>query len=349
MKPTRLCRRIAFTLIELLVVIAIIGLLMAMLVPAIQKVRAAAALTQCANNLKQMGLAFHNYASANRNKFPPRRCKAGTVPARGWGPYLLPSLDGSLAAGYDMRYDLWDPVNQPVTSKTVPTFLCPATPLSPTDTYPFTGYGYATAASPNYNNGQLNSSFTGGRSDYVASNGIALSASSVVGAGWTVASPSQNNQAMFDEVPLSLKLITDGLSNTMLLTEEAGRPKAFVAGFMVTPDIAPTAPSASYSATSPSAAADLPTRGMWAGSNVAAFTIYPQPTPPAIPTTSGVAPDLQTCAINCYNGNGIYSFHSGGANLLLCDGSVRFMSADINLRTLAQLCTRNDGESMSGY
>src|SRR5205809_5891458 len=91
----------AFTLIELLVVIAIIGLLVALLLPAIQAAREAARRSQCKNNLKQIGLALHNYESARRG-FPPGFISnaaaingPGTGPGWGWGAFILPYLEES--------------------------------------------------------------------------------------------------------------------------------------------------------------------------------------------------------------------------------------------------------------
>src|SRR3954451_3049128 len=95
--------RRAFTLIELLVVIAIIAILIALLVPAVQKVRQAAARSQCANNIKQIGLAMHSFENNNHN-FPPGQA-SNSDKAFGWGTYILPYIEkkdlyDALAAEY---------------------------------------------------------------------------------------------------------------------------------------------------------------------------------------------------------------------------------------------------------
>ena len=136
--------RSAFTLIELLVVIAVIAVLVGLLVPAVQKVRESASRLQCQNNLKQIGLAMHNYEGANK-KFPPAYVTTNTYangtaygisygddnrngpPGWAWGTLLLPYLEqGSLYNSLRLDLPCWATENAPFVRARLPVFLCPS-------------------------------------------------------------------------------------------------------------------------------------------------------------------------------------------------------------------------------
>ncbi len=124
--------RRAFTLIELLVVIAIIGVLVGLLVPAVQSARSAARRTQCQNNLKQIGIALSSYLS--EHTVLPMSAVAGTGHGINQSCFMLimPELEQRpLYAAYNFLVENYDPANSTVVGTAIPNFLCPETPLSP--------------------------------------------------------------------------------------------------------------------------------------------------------------------------------------------------------------------------
>ena len=119
----------AFTLVELLVVIAIIGILVALLLPAVQAAREAARRTQCTNNLKQIGIALHNYHDTHKN-FPPGRLRMfvdGQGRCYSAYAHLLPFLEANnLYQQIDFNFNPEDPINAAALEQTIPYFLCPS-------------------------------------------------------------------------------------------------------------------------------------------------------------------------------------------------------------------------------
>jgi prepilin-type N-terminal cleavage/methylation domain-containing protein len=155
--------RRAFTLIELLVVIAIIAVLIGLLLPAIQKVREAANLSTCKNNLKQIGLAMHHYYDA-QGTFPvgyydPTRWpQLDNGPGWGWGAYLLPYLEQSnLYNEINFNLDVGDPANAAVRNTFLKTFFCPSDVQLPANKFTVTDGG--------------SNSWTLAQASYVACNG----------------------------------------------------------------------------------------------------------------------------------------------------------------------------------
>lgn len=205
-------KRPAFTLIELLVVIAIISLLMALLLPAIQRVREAANRMQCQNNLKQLGLAFHMYVN-DYGALPPRR--QTTTPFQGWGPLLLPYLEQTgIAKNYDTTKNFYDPVNQPWIKLSLSIFTCPSAEFD---------RKVNIIDQSNNPTGAV-----GAAGDYFAPNSV--------DAYWWP-EPRRSQAANTTECPAlkdngrrKLAAIYDGTTHTLLVAEFAGRPDHWIKG-----------------------------------------------------------------------------------------------------------------------
>jgi prepilin-type N-terminal cleavage/methylation domain-containing protein/prepilin-type processing-associated H-X9-DG protein len=312
-------RRGAFTLIELLVVIAIIGVLLGLLLPAVQKVRDAAARIQCQNNLKQIGLALHNYHDANSGLPGNIRPDAVSTVRVRWVTYLLPYLEqDNMYRNVALNVNWHQPVNLPVFGSQLKVMECPSAPNGQLiDGAPDSGWTNIVA------NG-----------DYAALYGVdprlvSLGLIDLASAGLENGAVSRSQKLRFDD-------FTDGLSNTLHVTESAGRPNVYRNRRLV---LTASGDNRVNGGGWCRPASDL---ALLIGSS-ADGAAFPGP-----------------CGINCTNGEvlgtyphpfygtlgtgQIYGFHTGGVNALFADGSVRFVRQSISIRTLAALVSRNGGE-----
>ena len=317
-------RRKAFTLIELLVVIAIIAILIGLLLPAVQKVRESAARTQCINNLKQLGLGFHGYHDQN-GSLPSniRPSTTSTVRVR-WLTLLLPQLEqDNLYRNINQSLNWSDPVNVPFTGSRLKVIECPSAPNGQI----LDGAPPPEAWTPIVANGDYSGFY--GVDPQLVTLGLVPASSGRV-----------DNGAISKSVKLNFGSFTDGLSNTLQLTESAGRPNQYRNGKLV------LTANGNNRVNGGGWARPASELNLLKGASADGLTI---PGPNAINVTNGEA--LGTYAapnghpVYGVDGTGqIYGFHSGGVNALIGDGSVRFLRQTIDIRSLAALVTRNGGE-----
>jgi prepilin-type N-terminal cleavage/methylation domain-containing protein len=352
-------KRNAFTLIELLVVIAIIAILIGLLLPAVQKVREAAARMSSSNNLKQLGLALHNYEST-RQRFPGMT-SAGGANATSFGysvhAQLLPYIEQE-ALGKQINFDTplfvgtfptpsfqLNPALHTLANTPVKTFLCPADSQNP---YITTNSGGASHAATNYvvcigsGRAGAGASAINGYDTRFTSDGLFY-----YGPGCTVAD------------------ITDGTSNTLFMSQcliglnttitksaadltvnERQRMTGNVPGRGLY--TGPGGANPGYGASAPITAADLGiitswrgTRGgswIWGNGTANGFTTALAPNAPV--------PDMTAHGMGWLSAR---SNFSGGVNVCLGDGSVRFVRNSIDIATWQGMATRAGGEVLGEY
>jgi prepilin-type N-terminal cleavage/methylation domain-containing protein/prepilin-type processing-associated H-X9-DG protein len=316
-------RRSAFTLIELLVVIAIIAILIGLLLPAVQKIREAANRMSCTNHMKQLGLACHNFHDTT-GVVPPSRTASGGFPAlsvpanayNGWAAWLLPYIEqDNVSRIYNHQLHFGHNNNRQAIMTQIKIFYCPSTPqrnrVAPT--FSHGGFTISNAACTDYAvmrhvEQSLWTSFPSNVDQYVVD-------------GNNFGPFSYNSGSLFRTH--SWASVTDGLSNTIFYSEDAGRPQRYGSQRQLV-------------------------AGTWGGSawadEASEFGLHGC-TPST--TTNDIRPGLKP--MNCTNNGEPYSFHSGGCNFGMCDGSVRFIRESIPMRTFARLVTASGGEVIDNF
>jgi prepilin-type N-terminal cleavage/methylation domain-containing protein/prepilin-type processing-associated H-X9-DG protein len=321
-------KRFGFTLVELLVVIAIIGILVGLLLPAVQAAREAARRMSCSNNARQLGLALHNYESAYK-RLPPSRI-ALTTPVRfeqSWTSMILSFIEqNNMAARYSFNTPWYHASNDPTTTIVLPIMMCPSSP-NQRELPPVALYSALTA---NTRSDQPR----WGYSDYASINAVRNSVFQLAGL------PSLSSREVLGALgrgPDGVKLssISDGLSNTAILAEGAGRPNMYI-GNKLSPNPDTGAASGLRVTKDGWGWADINAGFSIDGSSVAGLQNST--------TNAGVVTMRGSCMINCTNDSEIYSFHTGGATFVFADGSTHFISSSTEPRTLIALFTRDQGD-----
>lgn len=373
-------RRSGFTLVELLVVIAIIGVLIGLLLPAVQAARESARRSSCTNNMKQIGLGVATFESANRKLPYAGQCDSTggnttTYMIHSTATMILPHIEqASVYNQFDLRYDVsgyggtvnaatgartlpsgavlhekargraYDdaahPASQAAAKTRIDTFLCPSVPSGPRD--PVSGYGGF---------------------DYMFTALSDLNSSGIGGTRGERQMPTGNNPDWKREAvegclncnDRGFERVTDGVSRTILAMEDAGRAHPTVGQFGA---------RSSRNAVTGSAQADGPIAKDGGGDG--ARRVFAWADPDACTngysgphnstgskqarinnnaTPTGGPPECLWSVNNCGPNDEPFAFHPGGVNIVMGDGSVRFLSESVDGIAIKWLVGANDGQA----
>jgi prepilin-type N-terminal cleavage/methylation domain-containing protein len=338
-------RPLGFTLVELLVVIAIIGVLVALLLPAVQAAREAARRMKCQNNLRQVGLAVHNFENSFKT-LPPgvvNVASAGPIPdlsdylrvgasgtsaadytKQGFLSIMLPYIEQAnvlvaAGGGYNFRLDWNEGTNQAASIIRIPIYECPSVPSKH-------------IVSPN----TVQPTFFPATSDYwpVSRANNVAEVWTALGLGFPGPGTEFVNGCLTANRQTRLAQITDGLSNTLLAGESGARHEGWAAGKRYADP----------------GTAGWGVRGAWASESnniVCAGTRGP--------ITPGVAPAGKVSlaahvsgavTVNGWNQGELYGFHPTLCNSVMGDGSIRTLKATISMAALQKLAARADGYTL---
>jgi prepilin-type N-terminal cleavage/methylation domain-containing protein len=309
-------RKPGFTLVELLVVIAIIGILVALLLPAVQAAREAGRRTSCINNMKQIGLALHNYHDTNR-KFPLGQ--RGSVAWSNWRVEILPFMEQGALYNNINRDDVYSsPAFQ---NLVLESWRCPSSALPATQ--PASWVTWWT----NFNH--MVPGYQGIMGAYPDPAGRPSTHSASNYGGWWC-----NNGMLLWNEPTTFASCTDGTTNVIIVAEQTGA--VLQASGNGAPDLRNGyyTPWGSMTHNSPKGVSSCGAGGcgdMWGcGLTCNAYAINSR--------TAGAGAGFT------WGGNTIInSYHPGGANVCLTDASVRFMPQTVNFDVYQRACSRDDG------
>lgn len=330
-----------FTLIELLVVIAIIAILIALLLPAVQQAREAARRTQCKNNLKQIGLAMHNYHDVY-NMFPVGACARpstvnGMQISSGAFTSILPFVEaGNLKSIYndELTWDTQDTVSNPELAATViKSYLCPSATGREVEEHP------TISAMPI---AQGTNGTSAGTVHYLLSKGATD--------GWCLTPASDPNIGMFGiNLRTKFRDITDGSSNTLCVGEGATGSPFNLVSTKANPLIA--AAGTSLVAQAWIIPRPLPLsaqNGSFVTASNFGTTIWRMNLNPVVETVYDDG-DLANCNSASDSTSNFRSTHVGGSQFLLGDGSGRFISENIDSGVFSGLGTRRGRETIGEF